>query len=114
MPQAIGLPVKFLHYGLLAVLSLTIVGALKAVGIILSIALLISPGAIAFLITRRFSKMMLWSVVISVTASLMGIYLSFFIDSAPAPTIVLIMSLEFVAVFIYTTHRQRLSQSVSV
>ena len=42
--RAIGLPVRLLHYGLLAILSLTIVGALKAVGIILAIAMLIAPG----------------------------------------------------------------------
>ena len=58
MPAPIGLPVRLLHYGLLALLSLTIVGALKAVGIILAIALLISPGAIAFLLTDRFERML--------------------------------------------------------
>ncbi|NGN42783.1 metal ABC transporter permease [Mesorhizobium sp. CGMCC 1.15528] len=100
--QAIGLPVRLLHYGLLAILSLTIVGALKAVGIILAIAMLIAPGAIAFLLTDRFSRMMLVSVIIAVTASFLGVYLSFFIDSAPAPTIVLLMSIAFVAAFIYS------------
>src|SRR5688572_2427024 len=50
--QAIGLPVRVLHHGLLAMLSLTIVGALKAVGIILAIAMLVAPGAIAFLWSR--------------------------------------------------------------
>jgi manganese/iron transport system permease protein len=100
--QAIGLPVRLLHYGLLAILSLTIVGALKAVGIILAIAMLIAPGAIAFLLTDRFSRMMLVSVIIAVTASFFGVYLSFFIDSAPAPTIVLLMSIAFIAAFIYS------------
>ena len=52
--QAIGLPVRLLHYGLLSILSLTIVGALKAVGIILAISMLIAPGAIAYLLTRPF------------------------------------------------------------
>ena len=49
--QAIGLPTRFLHYGLLSILSLTIVATLKAVGLILAIGLLIAPGAIAFLVT---------------------------------------------------------------
>jgi manganese/iron transport system permease protein len=100
--QAIGLPVRLLHYGLLAILSLTIVGALKAVGIILAIAMLIAPGAIAFLLTDRFSRMMLVSVIIAVAASFFGVYISFFIDSAPAPTIVLLMSIAFIAAFIYS------------
>jgi manganese/iron transport system permease protein len=97
--RAIGLPVRLLHYGLLAVLSLTIVGALKAVGIILAIALLISPGAIAFLLTTRFERMLALSVLVAVAASLAGIYLSFFLDSAPAPTIVLLLSATFVVAF---------------
>jgi manganese/iron transport system permease protein len=100
--QAIGLPVRLLHYGLLSLLSLTIVGALKAVGIILAIALLISPGAIAFLLTTRFERMLAVSVMIAVAASLAGVYLSFFLDSAPAPTIVLLLSAAFVAAFLYS------------
>jgi manganese/iron transport system permease protein len=97
--RAIGLPVRLLHYGLLSVLSLTIVGALKAVGIILAIALLISPGAIAFLLTTRFERMLAVSVMVAVATSLAGIYLSFFLDSAPAPTIVLLLSGSFVVAF---------------
>jgi manganese/iron transport system permease protein len=100
--QAIGLPVRLLHYGLLSLLSLTIVGALKAVGIILAIALLISPGAIAFLLTTRFERMLAVSVMIAVATSLAGVYLSFFLDSAPAPTIVLLLSAAFVAAFLYS------------
>jgi len=102
---AIGLPVRALHYGLLALLSLTIVAALTAVGIVLVIALLVAPGAIAFLISKRFAPMMLIATAISVICSLLGIYASFFIDSAPAPTIVLLMSATFIVTFIITTRR---------
>jgi manganese/iron transport system permease protein len=102
--RAIGLPVRLLHYGLLAILSLTIVGALKAVGIILAIAMLITPGATAFLIARRFETMMAISLAVSLTASFLGVYLSFFIDSAPAPTIVLLMTVAFVLAFIRARH----------
>jgi manganese/iron transport system permease protein len=101
--QAIGLPVKVLHYGLLCLISLTIVGALKAVGIILAIAMLIAPGAIAFLLTRTFSTMLALAVLIAVLASFFGVYLSFFIDSAPAPTIVLLLTIVFIAVFVAVT-----------
>jgi manganese/iron transport system permease protein len=102
---AIGLNTRVLHYGLLVMISLTIVSALQAVGIVLVIALLIAPGAIAFLITRRFGVMLLVAVGVSVTCSLLGVYLSFFIDSAPAPTIVLLMSACFVVAFIATQRR---------
>ncbi|MFD0986373.1 metal ABC transporter permease [Methyloligella solikamskensis] len=100
--KAIGLPVRTLHYGLLCILSLAIVGALQAVGIILAIAMLIAPGAIAFLITKRFGLMLLTAVTIAVGCSLLGVYLSFFIDSAPAPTIVLLMTCVFIAAFVAT------------
>lgn len=96
---AIGLPTRLLHYGLLTVLSLTIVAALKAVGIILAIALLVAPGAVAYLLTRRFETMLAMAMVISVSSALMGVYISFFIDSAPAPTIVLMMTAWFIMAF---------------
>ncbi len=105
--KAIGLPVRLLHYGLLAVLSLTVVGALQAIGIILSVAMLVAPGAIAFLLTRRFSSMMLVAIGVAVIASITGIWASFLIDSAPAPTIVLIMTLFFILAFIRTTLQAR-------
>ncbi|MDR2311167.1 metal ABC transporter permease [Pseudochrobactrum asaccharolyticum] len=103
--RAVGLPVRLLHYGLLAILSLTIVGALKAVGIILAIAILIAPGAIAFLLTRNFSSMLIVAVIVAVASSGLGVYVSFFIDSAPAPTIVLLMTLVFIAAFIIARRR---------
>jgi manganese/iron transport system permease protein len=103
--RVVGLPVRLLHYGLLVILSLTIVASLKAVGIILAIAVLIAPGAIAFLLTRSFGTMMAVATAIAVVASFLGVYVSFFIDSAPAPTIVLLMALAFIAAFVFTTVR---------
>ncbi|WP_213133383.1 iron/manganese ABC transporter permease subunit SitD [Citrobacter sp. FP75] len=105
--KASGLNTSLLHYGLLCMIALTIVATLKSVGIILSISLLIAPGAIAILITRQFSHALLLAVAISIVTSFMGVYLSFFIDSAPAPTIVVLFSLLFVLAFIYSTLRDR-------
>ncbi|GAW95134.1 MULTISPECIES: metal ABC transporter permease [Colwellia] len=99
--KAIGLSVKFLHYSLLVTLSLTIVASLKVVGMILVISLLIAPGAIAFLLSNKFSHMLWLAVLISVCCSVTGVYLSFFIDSAPAPTIILLMAVLFILVFSY-------------
>ena len=109
-----GLPVGLLHYGLLSLISLTIVGALQAVGIVLVIALLIAPGAIAFLLTRSFGAMLLISLLIALTASQLGVYAAFFIDAAPAPTIVLLMAATFICAFIWTTWRNRHRQIRSV
>ena len=105
--QASGLNTALLHYGLLCMIALTIVATLKSVGIILSISLLIAPGAIAILMTRKFSHALWLAVAMSVITSFMGVYLSFFIDSAPAPTIVVLFSLLFVITFIYATLRNR-------
>ena len=98
--QAVGLPVGLLHYGMLAMISLTIVATLSAVGIILSIGLLIAPGAIAFLVTKRFEHMLVVSVLVTFVSGFLGIYVSFFIDSAPAPTIILILTGFFIAAFL--------------
>ncbi len=109
--QAIGLPVRLLHYGFLALISLTIVGALKAVGIILAISMLIAPGAIAFLLVRNFERMLVVSIAIAAGSALTGVYASFFIDSAPAPTIVLLMSLQFLVAFGWSQWRARRTES---
>ncbi|PSU90500.1 hypothetical protein C0W35_16595 [Photobacterium kishitanii] len=105
--QAIGLPTKVLHYSLLALLSLTIVAALKAVGMILVISMLIAPGATAFMLTRRFQTMVVLALLISVANAFLGMYLSFFIDSAPGPTIILLLTANFIGVFTYTTIKNR-------
>ncbi len=111
--RALGLPVGLLHYGLLCLLSLAVVGALTATGIILTIAMLIAPGAIAFLLTRQFAVMLGVAVAVAVSASLLGVYLSFFLDSASAPTIVLLLTLAFVAAFVRSGRTMR-AETVSV
>jgi manganese/iron transport system permease protein len=95
-----GLSVNWLYYGLLTVLSMTVVTTLAATGLILAIGLLIAPGAIAFLIVRSFSAMLWLSVIICMTSMLIGIYISFFLDSAPAPTVVLTLTGVFIIVLI--------------
>ncbi|ANT61658.1 hypothetical protein AYJ57_14295 [Salipiger sp. CCB-MM3] len=90
--RASGLRVGLLHYGLLTLISLTIVATLTATGLILAVGLLIAPGAIGFLMARSFGRMMLVASLANVCAMLAGTYLSFHLDSAPAPTIILILS----------------------
>jgi manganese/iron transport system permease protein len=94
--RASGLNTGALHYGLLCALSLTIVSTLSSVGLILAVALLVTPGAIAFLTVRSFGKMLVVSVTVCLFAMLTGTYASFFIDSAPAATIVLILTATFI------------------
>jgi manganese/iron transport system permease protein len=99
--QAIGLPVRILHYGLLVLLSLTIVASLKAVGIILVVAMLIAPGATAYLLTRRFEQMLIIAVAVAVGSSAVGTIVSFHIDGATGPCIVLVQMAIFMLAFLF-------------
>lgn len=93
--SVIGLPVRVLHFGMLILLALTIVSSLKAAGIILVIAMLIAPGAIGFLVTRSFDKMLMVAISASVLSCVVGTVLSFHFDVATAPLIVVIQSVLF-------------------
>jgi manganese/iron transport system permease protein len=99
--RAIGLPVRTLHYGLLILLSLTIVSALKAVGIILVIAMLIAPGATAYLLTDRFERMLVIAVAVALASAALGTLLSFHTDSATGALIVLVEAAVFVLAFLF-------------
>ena len=109
--QAVGLRVGWLHYGMLALISLTIVATLSAVGIILSIGLLIAPGAIAYLLTKRFDRMLMIAVLVTLGSGVLGVYISFFIDSAPAPTVVLLLTAIFILAFARANTVARASSS---
>jgi manganese/iron transport system permease protein len=98
--QASGLRTDLLHYGLLSALSLTIVSTLSSVGLILAVALLVTPGAIAFLMVRSFGRMLVVSVGVCLFSMLAGTYASFYLDSAPAATIVLILTVIFTLAFL--------------
>lgn len=103
--RAIGLPVRALHYGLLVLLSLTIVGALKAVGIILVIAMLVAPGAIAFLLTDRFDRMLVIASVVAIGSCVLGTLISFHIDGATGACIVLLQAAVFVLALLFAPKR---------
>lgn len=93
--RAIGLPVRWLNFGLLMLLSLTIVAALKAVGIILVVAMLIAPGAIGFLTTRRFDAMLAVAVAVATVSSVIGTILSYHLDGSTGPCIVVVQAVFF-------------------
>ena len=94
-----GLPVGLLHYGLLTLLSLTIVATMSAAGLILAVGLLIAPGAIAFLLTRRFGRMMALAVGTNLLGLLGGVYASFFLGSDPAATVIVLLTAMFLMAF---------------
>lgn len=108
--KVVGLPVKLLHYGLLSILALTIVGSLKAAGVILVIAMLIAPGITAFLLTKRFEKMLVIAVIVSAFSTVTGTLISFHLDASTSACIVILQAFIFVmAQFyrVYVNHKVR-------
>jgi len=103
--RSIGLPLGVLHYGLLILLSLTIVASLKAVGIILVVAMLIGPGATAYLLTDSFERMLVIATAVATVSAALGTLVSFHIDGATGACIVLIQSAFFVLAFLFAPKR---------
>lgn len=95
--RAVGINTTFLHYLLLSLLSLAIVVSLQAVGIILVVAMLVTPGCVGFLWATRFDRMLAVAVASALCAALLGTYISFFINGSTGACIVLIESLILVA-----------------
>jgi ABC-type Mn2+/Zn2+ transport system permease subunit len=95
---ASGLPVGRLDYLLLALIALTIVISLQSVGIILVVAMLVTPAATAQLISRSFGRLVVIAGAIGVVCPVVGLYVSWWVNSASGATIVLVESAVFVAV----------------
>jgi manganese/iron transport system permease protein len=108
--RSIGLPVRVLHYGLLVLLALTIVASLKAVGIILVIAMLIGPGATAYLLTDRFERMLAIASCVAILSAVLGTLVSFHIDGATGACIVLVQAAFFLMAFLFAPKRGVLRQ----
>ena len=98
----LGLPVDLLNFGLMVLIALTIVASLKAVGVVLVLALLITPGATAYLLVKRLHQMMILGAVIGVVASVSGMYLSYFFNLPSGPAIVLVASGFFLLALLFS------------
>ena len=104
------LPVEMLRYLMLLLLALTIVVSLQTVGVGLVAAMLVTPGATAYLLTRRLPSMMLISALIGGIASLVGLYLSYYYNVASGAAIVLVATTIFMLVFLLAPQRGMLWQ----
>ncbi|NJM19250.1 MAG: metal ABC transporter permease [Richelia sp. SM1_7_0] len=100
--QAAGLPVNRLNFGLMVIISLTIVASLKAVGVILVLSLLITPGATAYLLVKRLHQVMIFGAILGVISSISGMYLSYFYNLPSGPAIVLVVSGLFVLSLLFS------------
>ena len=110
--RSIGINTGFLHYLLLTVLSLAAVAGLQTVGIILVVAMLVTPGASAYLLTDRFDRMTQIAVASGVLSSIMGIYLSYFIDASTAGCIVVVQTLLFLLAMVFAPKHGLLRRSL--
>jgi ABC-type Mn2+/Zn2+ transport system permease subunit len=106
---ASGVPTRALEYLLLALLGVTIVTAIQAVGIVLVVALLVTPAATAYLLTKRFHHMMLASVALGGLSALLGIYLSYYLDLASGAAIILVATALFFVTLAITGRARKLS-----
>jgi manganese/iron transport system permease protein len=104
---AAGLPVARLDYVLLAVIALTIVVSLQAVGIILVVAMLVTPPAIGQLLATSFARLVAIAVGVGVVAPVLGLYLSYWLDAASGATIVLVETAAFGLALAATSLRRR-------
>ncbi|MGH1396717.1 MAG: metal ABC transporter permease [Trichormus sp.] len=100
--QAAGLPINRLNFGLMLLISLTIVASMKAVGVILVLSLLITPGATAYLLVKRLHQVMILGAVIGVISSISGMYLSYFYNLPSGPAIVLVVSGLFLLALLFS------------
>jgi ABC-type Mn2+/Zn2+ transport system permease subunit len=98
---ASGLPVVALEYLLLALLGVTIVVSIQAVGIVMVVAMLVTPAATAQLLVLRFERLMLLAVVLATIAAVSGLYVSFYANLASGASIVLIETLFFVVALLF-------------
>ena len=97
--QAQGLPTGVLHYLLLSLIAVTVVLAIQSVGIVLVVAMIVTPAATASLVVRRFRSMIIWGVVQGMIAATIGIYVSAYIDGVPTgSSIVLAHTVMFLLV----------------
>jgi len=94
---ASGLPVAALDYLFLALIAVTIVVSVQAVGIILIVAMLVTPAATAQLLTSRFSSMIVIAIAVGVISPVVGLYVSYWLDTASGATMVLVETAVFLA-----------------
>jgi ABC-type Mn2+/Zn2+ transport system permease subunit len=105
---AIGLSPMVIRYLLLFLLAMTTVVAIQTVGVILVLSLLVTPAAAASMVSKRLRTIVILSIAMSLVATVIGFYVSFYSDVASGPTIVLILTLFFAIAFGWSRTRERL------
>ena len=99
---AIGLSPRQIHYGLLLLIAATTVIATQTVGVVLVMALLVTPAATASLLVRNFNRVVIVSVITALVSVIVGFYLSFYLNTASGASIVIVLTLLFLAAFVFS------------
>ncbi|MGD0765446.1 MAG: metal ABC transporter permease [Dehalococcoidia bacterium] len=105
MAAASGVPVQAMHYGLLALIAIAAVVALKAVGIVLVVAMLVTPAATAALLVRRLPHMMAIGALVGLASSVIGLYVSYYASVASGASIVLVATFIFALAWLVSPRR---------
>jgi len=103
--KAVKIPVEFYRHFMLVLMALTIVASIQTVGVVMVAAMLVTPAASAYIITRRLPAMMAASSLIGVMSSIIGLYISFYANVASGAAIVLTATVIFLAVFLFSPKR---------
>ncbi|WP_295615650.1 metal ABC transporter permease [Chamaesiphon sp. GL140_3_metabinner_50] len=109
--RSIGLNTTFLYYVLLSLLALTAVAALQTVGIILVVAMLVTPGATAYMLSDRFDTMILIAMASGIFSSVIGTYISYHIDGSTGGCIVVLQTLLFIVAMVFAPKHGLLAKS---
>lgn len=96
----VGFNIKVLHYSLLVLLASVIISAMQVVGVILVVAMLITPGITGYILAKRFDRMLLIAIFTAVNSAFWGVFLSFHFDVATGPCIVLLQAVGFLIALI--------------
>lgn len=106
--SAIGLSPELVRYIVLTMLALTTVVAIQTVGVVLVLALLVTPGAAASLISRRLGRIIILSIMMATAATVIGFYASYYADVASGPAIVLTLTVMFILCGLYSVIRKKI------
>ncbi|GAA0195185.1 metal ABC transporter permease [Glutamicibacter creatinolyticus] len=110
--HALGMNPRILGAVLLGLLAMTSVVALQAVGVILVVAMLIIPGATAYLLTDRFGRMLVIAPVLAASAGVVGVYASYYLDASTGGMVVLAQGLIFLGVYLFSPRQGMVAKSV--
>lgn len=103
--RTMGFNTTALHYTLMVLLAATVVAALRSVGVIMAIAMLITPAAFAYQLTNRLATMLAVAGVVGALAALAGMFLAFLVDTPPGPTMVLVATVLFLGAMTFAPER---------